>query len=50
MIKFFHDDSMIVSCSNDRTVRFWDIKSGECVHSKLAHSDSIFSLDLTHNN
>lgn len=32
-VKFSSDESFVASCSDDRTVRFWDVNSGQCIHT-----------------
>lgn len=38
------DDNTILSCSNDKTIRVWDIKSGKCVHI-LTHDKAVKYFD-----
>ncbi|WP_372369701.1 protein kinase [Candidatus Uabimicrobium sp. HlEnr_7] len=44
-IAFFHDGEKLVSTSTDKTIRIWDIASGQQI-SQILHSDSIFRADL----
>lgn len=32
-VKFSHDGNKLVSCSDDKTLRIWDVKSGQCIHA-----------------
>jgi striatin 1/3/4 len=38
--------SLIFSAHEDKYIRFFDINSGKCTFSMLAHLDSITSLDI----
>ena len=38
------DGKTLASGSNDKTVRIWDVMSGECVHVLNGHSDSVRSV------
>jgi WD40 repeat protein len=31
------DGAKVVSCSNDKTVRVWDLSRGECVNTLTGH-------------
>lgn len=35
------DDTQILSCGNDRSIRLWNIESGECVRVFEKHSDQV---------
>ena len=35
----------IVSCSNDATIKIWDLNAGVCVHSLEKHSDSVNQIE-----
>ena len=37
------DDSMLLSCSNDKTVRLWRISDGACLQILCQHEDSVTS-------
>jgi len=41
------DGKHIVSGSLDRTIKIWDMKSGECINTLEGHTNSIFSLSIT---
>ena len=41
------DDGLCVSGSWDNTLRVWDLRSGECLHTLEGHSDSVSCLALT---
>jgi len=35
---------MLASCSEDHTVRLWDVKSGQCLRVLVGHSQSVLSV------
>jgi WD40 repeat protein len=35
------DGTKVVSCSNDMTVRVWDVSRGECIHTLTGHDGSV---------
>jgi WD40 repeat protein len=39
------DGTKVVSCSNDKTVRVWDVSRGECISTLTGH-DGRVSLDV----
>ena len=41
------DNSSVVSGSHDRTVRIWDVTSGQCVRTLEGHSDIVFAVGLS---
>lgn len=38
-----NQNGLVTTCSRDKTVRIWDIKSGECVNSLKGHQESVSS-------
>ena len=38
------NDGKIASCSNDKTIKFWDLNTYECTLSLSGHEDSVFSV------
>ena len=40
-IDFSRRGNCLVSCSVDRTIRIWDIKTEECLTARIAHADII---------
>jgi len=51
-VAFSHDGTNVVSGSYDKTVRVWQVKTGECVRTLEGHGHSVnsvaFSRDSTH--
>lgn len=45
-VAFLHDSKTIVTCGDDQTLRWWDLKNGENTATKSVHGVS-FSYDLT---
>jgi WD40 repeat protein len=35
------DGTKVVSCSNDKPVRVWDVSRGECINTLTGHDDSV---------
>jgi WD40 repeat protein len=35
------DGTKVVSCSDDKTVRVWDVSRGECINTLIGHVDSV---------
>jgi WD40 repeat protein len=38
-------DDIIVSCSEDKTIKVWNLNSGECLKTIAAHSEAVFYMD-----
>jgi WD40 repeat protein len=45
MCSWSPDGTKVVSCSNDKTVRVWDVSRGECINTLTGHVDYV-SLDV----
>jgi WD40 repeat protein len=35
------DGTKVVSCSDDNTVRVWDVSRGECINTLTGHDDPV---------
>jgi WD40 repeat protein len=35
------DGTKVVSCSNDKTMRVWDVSRGECINTLTGHDDEV---------
>jgi WD40 repeat protein len=35
------DGTKVVSCSNDKTVRVWDVSRGECISTLTGHDNDV---------
>ena len=44
------DDKTIASCGQDKSIRIWDVKTGELLKTLTGHSDWIHSIKLTKGN
>ena len=47
---FSNDGSVIVSCSEDKTIKVWDIYKGELLFTLSGHKKWVYSIDISHNN
>ncbi|KAJ0133904.1 NADH-dependent flavin oxidoreductase nadA [Fusarium oxysporum f. sp. albedinis] len=45
---FSHDSTVMVSASDDETVRIWDVKTGKCEHVLAGHSSLVNSVSFSH--
>ena len=41
------DNGHLVSCSDDSTIKAWNLESNECIKTLFGHTSSISSLDQT---
>ena len=37
----FLNENQIVTCSDDKTIKIWDIATGECIKTFLGHSELV---------
>ena len=37
----FLNENQIVTCSDDKTIKIWDIATGECIKTFLGYSDTV---------
>ncbi len=44
------DNNTLASCSEDTTVKIWDLKSGKCLRTLKGHSNGALSLQLVGEN
>ncbi|KAF7493584.1 TAF5-like RNA polymerase subunit [Sarcoptes scabiei] len=42
---FLYDSNLLLSCSNDSTIRSWDVNSTACLAIYKGHSDPIWTID-----
>ncbi|PVH91746.1 WD40 repeat-like protein [Periconia macrospinosa] len=47
-VAFSHDSARLASVSVDRTVKIWDVGSGECLKTLEGHRDSVNSVAFSH--
>ena len=46
-VSFSPDGTKVASGSRDKTVRLWDVESGEVIHSLVGHSGSVYSVSFS---
>ncbi|KAJ6276584.1 hypothetical protein J3E71DRAFT_395008 [Bipolaris maydis] len=47
-VAFSHDSTRLASGSEDRTVKVWDVSSGECLQTFEGHEDYVTSITFSH--
>lgn len=47
-VAFSHDSALVVSASDDKTVRIWRTNSGECLQTLKGHNDIVKSVAFSH--
>ena len=45
---FSKDGTMIVSGSQDNTIRVWNVDTGECILTLEGHTDRVMSVGFNH--
>ena len=43
------NENQIITCSNDKTIKIWDINTSNCKKTLLGHSSDVFSFILCSN-
>lgn len=38
-------DDLIVTCSDDNTIKIWQLSSSRCINTYIGHTDNIFSIE-----
>ena len=46
MVVFNQDGSVLASCSNDRTVKLWDVNTGEQIRTITGHDKPIWTIAI----
>ena len=46
-LKFSFDGRLLLSTSDDNTIRVWDINNGHCLLILEGHTDAVLSIDIT---
>ncbi|KAI8800721.1 hypothetical protein BJ742DRAFT_859821 [Cladochytrium replicatum] len=46
-VRFVRDDTHIVSCSLDRTLKIWNAQSATCEKTLVGHTDGVTTCDIT---
>ena len=49
-VAFNHDNTKIVSGSDDNSIKIWDVKRGTCISTLNGHSDYVYSVAFNHDN
>src|SRR5947207_10225248 len=47
-VAFSHDSARLASASGDKTVKIWDVSSGECLQTLEGHSNWVNSVAFSH--
>ena len=47
-VAFNHDGTKIVSGSEDKTIRVWNVDTGECILTLKGHTDYVKSVAFNH--
>lgn len=45
-VLFHLDGKSILSCSSDKSIKMWDVRSHQLIQHYSAHSDSVTSIDI----
>ncbi|MEI6758774.1 MAG: hypothetical protein WCK85_13065, partial [Chlorobium sp.] len=45
-----HDNNFLLSGSDDKTLKVWDFKSGNCIHTLSGHSGGVYACAISHDN
>lgn len=43
------DNDKVISCSHDRTIKIWNLNSGQCINTFLGHSKDVACIQLIGN-
>jgi WD40 repeat protein len=46
-VSFAYQQNIVVSGSQDETVRYWDVRSGKCLRIITAHSETVTSVSFS---
>jgi WD40 repeat protein len=49
MVKFDYSDTLVVSCSDDSTVRLWDVEKAKCTKVLKGHSYTVNAVRWAEN-
>jgi WD40 repeat protein len=47
-VAFLHDSARLASASYDRTIKVWDVSSGECLQTLEGHNEAVSSVAFSH--
>ena len=49
LLKFTRSDKFLASCSSDKTIKTWDIKSQSLIRTLIGHTSSVWGLEVLNN-
>jgi WD40 repeat protein len=50
MIKQSEDNEFVISGADDRSLKLWNVQTGECVRTFIGHEDAVYSVSFSSDN